>query len=287
MTQNVEFTKLKRRLKKASTIGEKIEILEELVLVDPTYPFLSMQKSKFKKQLESLKLGNQKKPRPINTQNIYEFKRGRYQCCLLGMANSGKSTLLARLTNATPAISEVPFTTYRPEVGSLDYHGVEIQLVEVPAIFEGDSDRDENKYRFIKQTDLKIAVVNQPEELDNLLLELWNRNIMLGEERGPKGLVVYRQECPDTMLPKINVDSDVAEAIYKELKLSRVYVERPKLQRPISFMEEEVSVSRIREIIARKDRSLGSVSLLDETKRWKLIGPEYILKDGDHIKFQI
>ena len=74
MSQNVEFTNLKRKLEKVNTISEKISILEQLIQVAPTYPFLAMQKKKFKRQLESLKLGSKKRSRPVITQNIYQFR---------------------------------------------------------------------------------------------------------------------------------------------------------------------------------------------------------------------
>jgi len=287
MSQNVEFTNLKRKLEKVNTISEKISILEQLIQVAPTYPFLAMQKKKFKRQLESLKLGSKKRSRPVITQNIYQFKRGKYQTCLIGVANSGKSTLLSRLTNTFPAISDIPFTTYHPEIGNMDYEGVEIQLIEVPAIFEGDSERDDNKYHFIKQTDLKIVVTNCPHELDTVLLELWSKGIMLGENDGPKGLVVYREKDPNTTLPKIEVKGDVKGAIYRELGILRVYVNSPMLKRPISFRNEEVDVTRVKELLERKNRLLRSASILKPNKKWEQVGLDYKLKDGDYLKFKI
>ena len=63
-------------------------------------------------------------------------KEGDAQVCIIGLTQSGKSTLLSRLTNARPEISNHPFTTIKPEVGTCDYEGVKIQLVEIPSSFQ-------------------------------------------------------------------------------------------------------------------------------------------------------
>lgn len=286
MSHNVDFIKLKKKLEQVSNIREKISVLEQLIQVDPTHPFLAMQKKKFREQLESLRQGNRRKSRSID-QNVYQIKRGKYQACFIGAANSGKSTLLSRLTNATPTISDIPFATYKPEIGNMDHGGVKIQLVEVPAIFEGDSERENNKYSFIKQTDLKIVVTNYSPELDTVLLELWGKEIMLGENNGPKGLVVYREKPLDTKIPQINVQEDVAGAIYKELGISRVYIDNPALEKPISFRNEEINVAKVRELLERKDRKLTTASILEPNKKWRQVGLDYRLNDGDHIKFKL
>jgi GTP-binding protein len=53
---------------------------------------------------------------------------------LLGPPNSGKSALLAALTNARPRVAEYPHTTTRPEPGVIfDAHGAPLVLLEIPA----------------------------------------------------------------------------------------------------------------------------------------------------------
>ena len=63
-------------------------------------------------------------------------KEGEAQVCVIGFTNSGKSWLLSKLTSAKPSIGTHPFTTTHPEIGMMDYRGIKIQLVEIPATFD-------------------------------------------------------------------------------------------------------------------------------------------------------
>lgn len=54
---------------------------------------------------------------------------------LIGLPNAGKSSLLAALTNAHPAIGAYPFTTLDPTVGMLEAH----PIADIPGLIEGAS----------------------------------------------------------------------------------------------------------------------------------------------------
>jgi ribosome-interacting GTPase 1 len=53
---------------------------------------------------------------------------------LLGPPNSGKSALLAALTNAKPEVAAYPFTTRSPQPGLLVHEGVRVQLIDLPPV---------------------------------------------------------------------------------------------------------------------------------------------------------
>ena len=56
---------------------------------------------------------------------------------IIGMPNSGKSSLLSVLTNARPKIANYPFTTINPNLGVVNYNNKEVTLADIPGLIEG------------------------------------------------------------------------------------------------------------------------------------------------------
>ena len=128
----VEYVKAQERYLNAKTKEEKIAALEEMLSTVPGHKGCENLRKELKQRLA--KLRQQKKSK--SSRKTLITKEGDAQVCILGLTQSGKSTLLSKLTNAKPEISNHPFTTTKPEIGTFDFEGVKIQMVEIPSSFK-------------------------------------------------------------------------------------------------------------------------------------------------------
>ena len=85
------------------------------------------------------------------------------QIVLIGKTNSGKSSLLNLLTNANPKISEIKFTTNEPIIGMMNLEGINMQLIENPAINSEMFDKG-----LINSADTLLFLINSLEEIPEL-----------------------------------------------------------------------------------------------------------------------
>jgi hypothetical protein len=135
MTTNVsyEYTTAEKKYSLAKTLGEKIAALEEMIRHAPAHKGGENLRAELRTRLKKF-TEKQEKAKSSGKTTRKSIKKEGYQCVLVGLPNSGKSSLLARLTNAKPLISANPFSTKEPEVGTMDYEGIKAQIVDLPSI---------------------------------------------------------------------------------------------------------------------------------------------------------
>ncbi len=165
-----EYAAAEVEYKRAKTNSDKIKALERMHTLAPKHKssegLLREIKTKISKIKEKVEKERAKKAGGFS---LSIKKEGAAQVALVGLTNSGKSFILNKLTGAKAEIADYPFTTKIPEVGVMDHNGIKIQLVEVPAIFEGfiDSERGPAFMSIARSADLIVIVLDGRSDCEN------------------------------------------------------------------------------------------------------------------------
>jgi uncharacterized protein len=128
-----EYVNAEKMYNRAATLDERIVALEEMIKTAPKHKSSEHHVSELKNRLRRF-LEKKEKSKKVGKTTQKAIRKEGFQCVLLGPPNSGKSSLLAKLTNAKPKISPNQFTTKEPEVGALYYKGYKTQVVDLPSI---------------------------------------------------------------------------------------------------------------------------------------------------------
>jgi ribosome-interacting GTPase 1 len=131
-----QYLKTEEEYRRATTADQRLEKLRELFRLLPKHKGTEKLQSDLKQKISQLKEESERgKPGGRKTGLGHHVPReGAGQVVLVGPPNSGKSTLLASLTNARPDIASYPFTTRAPQPGIMMWQDVAVQLVDLPPI---------------------------------------------------------------------------------------------------------------------------------------------------------
>lgn len=207
-------------------------------------------------------------------------KEGAARICIIGSPNSGKSTFLSKITNAKPQIEDYPFTTKKPEVGTLDYEGVKIQVIEIPAIVENFRDTEKGNYyaSLIRDSDVGVAMFKNEEERILVLREIKRIDLKLP-------LIEYNfLEGKDVKF--------VVEELWKNLGIIKVYTKQPHKKKdfpPVALRRG----STVRELAAKvhKDfvKNFKFARVFGSSAKFKgqQVGLMHVLKDNDVVEIHV
>ncbi len=132
-----QYVKAEEEYRRATCPAERLERLRELFRLLPKHKGteklqsdLKTKISRARDEVDGAKAGGGKKGGVSHRVP----SDGAGQVVLVGPPNSGKSALLAALTNARPEVAAYPFTTRAPYPGIATWRDVRLQLVDLPPV---------------------------------------------------------------------------------------------------------------------------------------------------------
>lgn len=162
-----DYLAAEARFRVAETTEEKLAALEEMYATIPKHKGTEKLQADIKRRISKLREKEKqasKKGRRFD--EFYIVRQGAGQIALVGPPNSGKSTILGRLTAAQPEVADYPFTTRRPTPGMMEYQDVSVQLIDPPPVAAGYTER--GVIGLVRNADAAAVVLDAS---DNALLE--------------------------------------------------------------------------------------------------------------------
>jgi ribosome-interacting GTPase 1 len=122
------YFEAERRYREAGTPQGKIEALDEMLMIMPKHKGTDKLRADLRRKISKLKAQAKKKKGGSRRETVYSIDReGAAQVLLVGPPNSGKSSLVDKLTNARPEVADFPHTTWKPTPGMVPFENIQFQ----------------------------------------------------------------------------------------------------------------------------------------------------------------
>lgn len=248
-----EYLAAEEEYRQARSPKEKLKALEKMLSLIPKHKGTEKMQMQIKRKISKIKEEMETKSRKLGHGPTFNVKKeGAAQIALVGLPNSGKSSLLAHLTNADVAVHNYPFTTTMPTPGMMEYKDVQIQLVEIPAVIKdvslgkGLGLQILSAIRVADAVALIIDLSEDPvEQMSTILNELEKGGINLNEEP-PHVEIIKKAEGGIDIRGKQYFHGD--EQILKELLL------KEKIHNAIIVFRSDTTLEQFQEAL---DESLA------------------------------
>ncbi len=270
-----EFDRQRQVYEDTEGLEQRIIELTKLISLLPRHKGAERMKGDYRKKLAVLKATVEKKREQDRARKSgggaeegVIRKEGAGQICLLGVTNSGKSTIINAVTNAEFEVADYVFTTAIPTPAMLTLEDINIQLIELPGVFDGsyESGIGRQSLAVARNTDCIAIIIDLSQDVDYqmdvITKELDKARIRLNKEKtavriertGLGGLMVYGAH---------NFEGEKQEVIdYLEVRrITNIIV---RFQKPATFQQlidaMDASVAYVRAmVVATKGDAAGSM----------------------------
>lgn len=293
-----EYVAAEKKYLAAKTDEDKLLALEEMMKTMPKHKSAEAMRANIRTRYKKLKEKIETQKKKGKGKGKPGIKKEDLQATLVGLTNSGKSSILNVLTNCNPKISPIPYTTKSPNIGMLNYGGVQIQIIDLPAIESEYFDQG-----VANSTDLLIIVIENTSNIDQVSqfltkalgkrLVVLNKIDLLHHNEKRKIQAWLQSKRYDFQMISCKTQEgilELKEKIFKSFDIIRVYTKEPRKSpspNPI-VLAKDSSVKDVADKIRtgmsekiREARVTGPSSKFPNQK----VGINHILKDKDIVEF--
>lgn len=292
-----EYVNAEKMYARATTLDERIAALEEMIRAAPKHKSSEHHVSELKNRLRRF-LEKKEKNKKVGKTTLKSIRKDGFQCVLVGLTNAGKSSLLAKITNARPKISSYNFTTKQPEIGTLEHKGYRAQIVDLPSI--GSESYDTG---LVNTADCIIIVIDNLEQIEKIEQNLsravgkkilvFNKIEQLDSEEKRKFKDKLKSKKINALLLSTFTEEGIEELkgkIVEAMPLIRVYLKEPgkvagkiPMILPIGATVRKAAESIYKgfSLKIKETKVTGPSSKFPNQK----VGLNHILKDFDTIEF--
>lgn len=138
---------------------------------------------------------------------------------IIGYPNSGKSTLLSRISKARPKIADYPFTTLEPVLGVVDLGDYRSFVVaDIPGLIEGASEGKGLGIKFLKHIERTKILIHLIDLSQDDIIERYH-NIRKELEKYSKKLAEKKEIIVGNKidLPESKKNMEIARSYFKEI----------------------------------------------------------------------
>jgi ribosome-interacting GTPase 1 len=131
-----QYLEAERRFRQATTPEEQLEALEAMMATIPKHKGTEHMRADIKRRMAKIRTEAARSRKAAAKGPTWHHvpREGAGQVVLVGAPNSGKSRLLAAVTNANPVVAPYPFSTRAPLPGMVPFEDIKIQLIDLPPI---------------------------------------------------------------------------------------------------------------------------------------------------------
>jgi len=315
-----QYYEAEDRYRRAKTTDERIQALEEMLMVIPKHKGTEKLQGDIKKRLAKIREEGKKKKSTAKGYDPFGVeKQGAGQVVLAGYPNSGKSSMVTALTRAKLKVAEYPYTTAIPAMGMMPYKDTWIQLVDTPPLMEDNV--PSGLIGTFKEADALLVIIDVStaeclEQYEGLMKVLQDRDVIdlskEGELIAPipflvvankidyreanENLEVMKDLMPDFDPLSVSINGkgleELKERLYNLLDVIRIYGKSPDrpadMERPFILKRGSTVFDFAGQVHKDFPEQLKNALVWGSSKfDGQPVAREYVLEDGDVVELQL